>query len=518
MKASVGLVLSLVAMFASAQDAVAAKPRVSVGDVTVAESAGTAAVPISLSKQAKRAVEVTLATADRTALAQIDYGPVTKSVKIRHGKRSAVIDVPVFGDSIFETPDETLAVDVMKVKRATVGDGEAIVTIDDDDTGPPEPAPAPSTPTLSVTTNAVDEGSAATNPRQVLVSLSEPSAGVTAVDWTLAAGTASAGRDFQPAGGTVTIPAGQTSASLTIDVLGDTTDEDDETLSVALSNPVGVQLAEASHLIRIVDNDPPPILSVTTTSVSEGTSGNHVHPVSVGLSAASERNVSVDYSTASGTAAAGTDFLSASGQLGFAPGETAKTFNLTTVGDYADEPNETVTVELLNSINASVPGVAQTVTILDDDPACVNADPPESNIELTSVSGDTGADQRQVFDSISPCGDADWYRFTVREDNNSPLYLSAKVTLQTTVNDSPNLGNIDLCARIGTTLSTEECSTANAGVTEQIDLCSVDNANDNDLEFYVRVDGVGNAVNDYTLTVNGNTPLTAPVKVNAGNC
>src|SRR3954468_7446980 len=73
MKASLGVVLSLVALAATAQQAVAAKPRVSVGDVTVAESAGSAAVPISLSKKAKGTVKVTLATADRTAQALVDY-------------------------------------------------------------------------------------------------------------------------------------------------------------------------------------------------------------------------------------------------------------------------------------------------------------------------------------------------------------------------------------------------------------------------------------------------------------
>ncbi len=519
MKASVGLVLSLVAMAASAQNAVAAKPSVSVGDVTVAESAGSAAVPISLSKKAKRTVKVTLATADRTAQAQVDYGPVTKSVEIRRGKRSAVIDIPVFGDSIFETPDETLAVSVTKLKRAKTGDGEGIVTIDDDDTGPPDPGPGPPAPTLSVTTNAVDEGGPGTNPRQVAVSLSGPSADTTAVDWTLAAGSASAGTDFQPAGGAVTIPAGQTSASLAIDVLGDTTDEDDETVSIALSNPVGVQLAEASHLIRIVDNDAPPIVTVTTASVAEGTSGNHVRQVSAGLSAVSGRTVKVDYSALSGTAAVGADFLGVSGQLSFAPGETSTAFNLTTVGDYADEPDETVTVDLLNSVNVSLPGTAQTVTILDDDPACVAADPIESHTQLTEVSGDTGSDQRQVFDSISPCGDTEWYRFTVRENNNASVYLSAKVTLETTTNDSPSLGNIDLCAQVGPTMSNRQCSTANAGVTEEIDVCSADSPMmDNTLDVYVLVDGVANAVNDYTLTITANRAVTAPVKVNLGAC
>ena len=66
--------------------------------------------------------------------------------------------------------------------------------------------------------------------------------------------------------------------------------------------------------------------------------GRH-HPVTVG------------YTTANGTATAGTDYTASSGTLTFAPGVTTQTIAVKVTGDTAVEPDETFTVTL-----ASPPG------------------------------------------------------------------------------------------------------------------------------------------------------------------
>ena len=68
----------------------------------------------------------------------------------------------------------------------------------------------------------------------------------------------------------------------------------------------------------------------------------------VTLHRAAAHEVSVDYATKDGTAAAGADYTAASGTLVFAPGETAKTVSVALLDDSIDEGKETFTLTLSN--------------------------------------------------------------------------------------------------------------------------------------------------------------------------
>jgi len=59
------------------------------------------------------------------------------------------------------------------------------------------------------------------------------------VDYATTDGTATAGSDYTAASGTLTIPAGSTSGTITVHAKGDTTFEPDETFTVTLSGLVG---------------------------------------------------------------------------------------------------------------------------------------------------------------------------------------------------------------------------------------------------------------------------------------
>jgi hypothetical protein len=78
------------------------------------------------------------------------------------------------------------------------------------------------------------------------------------VEATTSDGSATAPGDYGAVDTTVTIPAGQSSGSVTVPIVDDTDDESDETFTVQLSDPTGAVLGDpASTTVTITDNDEP---------------------------------------------------------------------------------------------------------------------------------------------------------------------------------------------------------------------------------------------------------------------
>ena len=75
------------------------------------------------------------------------------------------------------------------------------------------------------------------------------------VDYATADGTATAGDDYRAAFGTLAFAAGETSKTIEVAVLGDTTDEGIETLALHLSNPNGAFIADGEATGIIEDGD-----------------------------------------------------------------------------------------------------------------------------------------------------------------------------------------------------------------------------------------------------------------------
>ena len=88
----------------------------------------------------------------------------------------------------------------------------------------------------------------------------------------------------------------------------------------------------------------------------------------VTLSRAARETVTVDWSTADGTAAAGADYVASSGTLAFAAGQTAHTIAVTVLDDAHDEGDETFALHLSNAVGAELADAAATGTIANSDP------------------------------------------------------------------------------------------------------------------------------------------------------
>src|SRR5688500_2120303 len=91
---------------------------------------------------------------------------------------------------------------------------------------------------------------------------------------------------------------------------------------------------------------PLPDLLIGDCQVTEGNSGQVSASFTVSLTAALTSLCTVEWASANGTAAAGSDYVAGSGKLTFAIGETTKTILVKVNGDTAVEPNETCLVNL----------------------------------------------------------------------------------------------------------------------------------------------------------------------------
>lgn len=223
---------------------------------------------------------------------------------------------------------------------------------------------------LSIADSTVAEGDSGTVTAVFTVTLAPTSTLTVQVDYATADDTATGGVDYTPVSGTLTFAPGETEKIISVAVIGDTSDELDETFEVLLSAPVNADLLDAQATGLIVDDDGLPALSIADQTVLEGNTGATSMQFDVTLSPASASVVTVDYATVSGTASAGDDYTAVADTLTFNPGEISKVITVDVLGDSVDEGNsEAFTLQLSNPANAALADGEALGTILDDDTA-----------------------------------------------------------------------------------------------------------------------------------------------------
>jgi hypothetical protein len=126
------------------------------------------------------------------------------------------------------------------------------------------------------------------------------------------------------------------------------------------------------------------------------------------LSQPSAVPVTVEFSTADGTAIAGSDYRATSGVLTFAPGQTTRTILVPTYDDETGEPTETFGFALSNPTGASIVDGTAVGSIIDDDsngaPVAIDdAATAETNVEqvIDVLANDSDPDaDALVIDSV----------------------------------------------------------------------------------------------------------------------
>lgn len=186
-----------------------------------AEAGGVAVVTATLSGTHSQLVTVNLATSG-TATLTSDYTLSPTSIEIPAGQTIGTATITAVDDSLDEDPDETVIVDIAFVVNGTENEVQQVTsTITDDD--------APPTVALSLSGSPMSEaGGVAT----VTAGLSAASAQTVTVNLAFD-GTASLGTDYLRSGTSIVIPAGSTSASVTLTAVQDLIYENpDETIMV----------------------------------------------------------------------------------------------------------------------------------------------------------------------------------------------------------------------------------------------------------------------------------------------
>lgn len=122
---------------------------------------------------------------------------------------------------------------------------------------------------LSIADTTATEGNSGAAAAVFAVTLSRSSSLTVTVDYATADDTATAaGSDYTAAAGTLTFAPGVTSQTVTVDLLGDTMDEPDETFYLNLANAVNATVSDNQGIGTITDDDAP-----SSSSGGGGSSG-----------------------------------------------------------------------------------------------------------------------------------------------------------------------------------------------------------------------------------------------------
>jgi chitinase len=332
---------------------------ISVNDVRVTEgnSGTTKQMTFQISRPSTGSAKtVSWATADGTAeyKPDQDYVQGSGTVSFATSETSKNVSVTVNGDFDPEL-DETLKVNLSGLSNVPIADGLGVGTIVNDER------------VVTIDNVSVTEGNAGKKSATFTISRLGPASGPASVSWATADETARADSDYTAVPSTVvTFAAGERTKYASVAILGDTLLEPDETFKVTLASPVNTMIAHPTGIGSIVNDDTG--LSIDDVSVTEGNSGATLATFTITRSGSTTGTSSVMWSTANGTASAGSDYTAVSNAVvSFAAGETSKQVSVTVAADTLIEPDEKFNVNLSAPSGAEITAATGVGTIVSDD-------------------------------------------------------------------------------------------------------------------------------------------------------
>jgi hypothetical protein len=355
-------------------------PSFSVSDIAVTEGdsgEANAVFDVTLDAPASTMATVDYATTGVSATEGDSAGPgvdfrgTSGTLTFAAGDQSEPVAVGIFGDKTDED-DETYRVELSGNSAGTaIDDGTGVGTIADND---PEP-------TVSVTDAVANEPINPSSPNSAVftVSLSSVSEKTVRVEYSTAEQNppdAIEGTDYEAASGTLVFDPGEQSKDVFVPIIYDGIDPANP------ENPEGFErfrlnlnaIAEGNASVGdglgvgTITEETVPKLYVSDASLNEGNAGQTTARISLTLSAPTPGMVNGTFSTADGTAAAGSDYAAVSGGAFSFDGSSSRTTTIEVAvnGDTLDEDHEVFNV-VVSSPDVQLGDDTGTVTILDAD-------------------------------------------------------------------------------------------------------------------------------------------------------
>ena len=241
--------------------------------------------------------------------------------------------------------------------------------------------------------------SAGTRNVKVNLSSAAPSGGLTLGYSVSGTATAGSGNDFTiQNSGTLSVAAGETSATIPVAIIDDSVKENAETVILTLARGTGYTLGTTTvHTLTITDNDPPPgtpalVLPKNALSVTEGGTGSYT----VKLATEPADTVTVNIASDNGDVTVSPVSLTFHAGGGSKPWSTAQTVTVSAApdNDTADD-SATLTLTATGGDYGSVTG-SVTVAVDDQTPVASFATPASSEEE------DLGTETYNIVINLNP--------------------------------------------------------------------------------------------------------------------
>ena len=342
-----------------------ATPPVTIGFASATslqdEASGMVSVPVTLSGSAGDAVTVHYAVTGGSATLGTDYTISEGTLSFGAGETQQMIELTILADDM-EEPNETIELGLDSPTNGVLGAKAHTITIN---------ANVLPRVRFALASSQHDETPGETFDVVLDVAGTLP----ITVDYAVTGTATGGGVDYTLANGVISFPPGVTSQQIVLGEIDDALNEDPETVAVSLANPTNVILgATLTQTHTILDNDPMPSVSFALASSSVTEMAATVQ-LTVTLSAASGRTVTVPFSAALGSSAsAPADYSFQGTMITFPSLTTTQVINVDIVNDTIDEADEIVATELGAPTNAMLGGTTTSnLTILDNDQACFGA-------------------------------------------------------------------------------------------------------------------------------------------------